>query len=970
MATPSRRRSQRRKLRLDRSRLLLIAAVVASIGIAGGAYLILSQKGPEDHIEAAQAHIDRGDRQAAIIELKNALQLAPDNAAARYELGKLYLAGQEYAAAEKELMRARDGGHRAADLPTLLASALIGLRQPKRVLDEIPVPEGAGADLATPLLALRARAHLMLGDTAAAEQRLQEADALQAGHPETLVTRAQMAVMAGQQDTALDLLDRAIAADGKRADLWMMKGDLLRLSSRWPGHPENDPVAGAGAGASSESGAQRSKRREQALAAYRKVLELDPGNVPGSIAVSLLYLENNDLDRAEAELAQVAKQAPEHPMARYLGAVIDFRRDRPNEAKAKLQQVLKRAPDLLPAHLLAGAVEFTLGNRETAIAHLGKVLERMPDHAYARKLMAAAMVGSGQLDEAQRLIAGLQGDHDLLTASLQGDIALRRGDYATARQHLEQASVLAPDNPALLVELARSRMGSGDTAGAIEALNRAAELDTTTGRPDAILVQTHLRAGRHTDAMAAAERLIRERPRDPLGHYLVGLVRQATRDVAGARASFAEAQKQDATYLPAAAELARLDLKANDPKAARGRFEAVLAKDPRNSRALIALAGMAATQKDEAAYLDHLTRAKQANPKDPAAYELLALHWLQRQDPAKALVEAKAGLDATGHARLYDAMGTAQLMQNDRNGALASFQQWTKAAPGDPRGHYKLALVQRMLGDTQAALQSLDRALALSPNAADVQSAKAVALAEAGRPQEGLRLARSLQQQAPKSAVGLVAEADILVHGKNLAAAGEAYAKAARLAGSGILASTAYRTLAQAGQQKQAETLLTQWLAERPNDTVARHTLADGLLNSGKLSEAMKHYAQLYQANPKDLVAANNLAWIYGELGDPRALPQAEAAYALAPENPSTLDTLGWILVNRGQLPRGLPLLAKAHKLAPDSPPILWHYAAALAKSGDRQNALAKLEGLLDSQIEFPERQQAIKLFNSLKQGS
>lgn len=965
MATRSHRRSRGNRLQLDPSRLLLIAGVVAAIGIAGGAYHLLSQKGPADHIEAAQSHMGRGDRQAAIIELKNALQLAPDNAQARYELGKLYLASQDYASAEKELARARDGGHRADDLPTLLASALIGLGQPKRVLDEIPVPEGARPELAAPLLALRARAQLMLGERGAAEQGLSEADALRPDHPETLVTRAQIAVMAGQQDTALGLIDRAIAADAKRADLWMLKGELLRLSGRSPERPNNDLVPARQA---SELAAQRSGQRGQALAAYRKVLELDPGHVPALLAVSLLHLEAGDLDRAEAELKQVARQAPDHPIARYLGALIDFRRDRPDAAKDKLQQVLEQAPDLLPAKLLAGAVEFTLGNRQTAIAHLGKVLERMPEHAYARKLMAAAMVGTGQLDEAQRVLASLRGDDDLLTASLHGDIALRRGDYAAARQHLEQASALAPDNPALLVELARSRMGSGDAAGAIEALNRAAELDSSSGRPDAILVQTYLRAGRHSEALAAAERLVRERPQDPLGHHLAGLVRQATRDFAGARAGYAEALKRDAAYLPAAASLARLDLEANDRKAAQGRFESVLAKDPRNSRALIALAGLAAIRKDDSAYLDYLTRAKQANPKDPAAYELLALHWLQRQDPAKAMVEAKAGLDASGHVRLYDALGTAQLMQNDRNGALVSFQQWVKAAPADPRGHYKLALIQRMTGDTQAALQSLERALAITPNAADVQSAKAVALAEAGRPEEGLRLARSLQQKAPKSPLGVVTEADILAHGKNFAGAGEAYAKAARIEGNGMLASTAYRTLIQAGQQKQADALLIQWLAERPGDNIARHTLAAGLLKSGQLSEAMKHYAQLYQANPKDVVAANNLAWIYGELGDPRALPQAEGAYALAPEHPATLDTLGWLLVQRGEAKRALQYLSKAHTLAPDAPEIHYHLAAAQAAAGDRKAALASLERLLSGKRAFAQQAEATRLFHQLKQ--
>ncbi len=938
MSTQTRRQSRRRKLRLNRTHALIAAAIIATVGLAGGSYYVLSRKDPDDYLAAARTQVARGDRQAAIIELKNALQLAPEDAALRYELGKLYVAGQDYAAAEKELTRARDGGHSADDLPALLARALIGQRQPKRVLDEIPVPEGARPELAAPLLALRARAQLMLGDKAAAEQSLREADALRPDHPETLVTRAQLAVAAGDRANALTLIDRAIAGDGKRADLWMMKGDLLRLE----------------------------KQTEPARAAYRRALELDPEQIGAHLAIGLLHLERNELDQAQAQLAQADKLVPNHPMARYLGAVVDFRRGHHNEAKTKLQEVLKVAPDLLPAQLLAGATEFALGNRQSAIGHLGKVLERVPDHPYARKLMAAAMVSAGQLDEAQRLVAGL-GDDDLLSAVLQGDIALRKRDFAAARQHLEQAAALAPDNPALLVELARSRMASGDSAGAIEALNRAAELDTASGRPDALLVLTHLRAGRPAEAMAAAERLVRERPKDPLGYFLIGQVHLARRDLAGAKSAFSEALKQEPTYLPAATELARMDLQANDRKAARGRFEAILAKDPRNSRALIALAGLAADQKDEKAYLDYLTRAKQANPKDPAAYELLAAYWLQRRDAAKALVEAKAGLDMTGQARFHDAMGAAQLMQNDRDAALATYQLWVKAAPENPMAHFRLAQVQRARGDSASALQSLGRALAISPDATELLAVKAVTLAEVGRAEDGLRLARSLQQKAPKSPTGLMAEGDILVHGKKPAAAAEAYAKAARLGNSGALAATAYRNWVAAGQQKQADAFLQQWIKERPNDGVARHTLADGLLKSGRLSEAQTQYELLYKANPRDLIAANNLAWIYGELKDPRALPQAEAAYALAPEHPSTLDTLGWILVQQGQTQRGRTLLEKAHERSPDAPDIHWHLAVALAKSGDTPRALTELERLLNSGRDFANRQAAIQYFHILK---
>lgn len=930
--------SRHRLRRIKRSHLLILAGILVTVAAGGITYHFLGRSTPEDHLRAAREHLDRGQSEAAIIELKNALQLAPDRAEVRYSLGKLYLARQDFAAAEKELRRAREGGHRAEDLPILLARTLIALRQPRRVLEEIDVPEGATPQQAAPLLALRARAQLLLGDGTGAEQTLGQAEALLPGHAEVLVSRAQMSLSAGQAAVALDFLERAIAADGRRADLWLMKGDLQRLN----------------------------KQGQAALASYDQALRIEPHNVAAHIAKAVLHLQANALEPAAAELRQAGRIAPDHLMVRYLDALVDFRRGRNAEAQTKVQQVLKAAPDFLPGRLLSGAVNLALGNRNHAIADLNKVLEHLPEHAHARKLLAMAMVGTGQLNEAQELLADSRFGDDLLAQSLQGDIALRKGDFAAARQHLEKAAQLAPQNASLLIELAQSRMGTGDTAGAIEALDKAAELDTTTLHPEALLIQTHLKSGNRAAAMAVVDRLLKERPKDPQVHHLRGMVLLAGGDSNGARASFTEALRLDPAYLPAAARLANLDLKANDPKAARARFEAVVAKDPKNSRAWLALAGLAASRKDDREYLDLLTRARQANPKDPAAYELLARYWLNRRDPEKALVEAKAGLDTTGFAHLHDAMGAAQLMQGNRTGALQTYQQWVKVSPSDPKAHSRLATVQRLTGDRKSALESLDRALALVPESIEILSAKAVTLAEAGRSDEGLRLARSLQHRHARSPAGYVTEGDILAHDGKLAAAAEAYVRAARIANSGMLISRAYQLLHAAGQQSRGDAMIEQWLREHPADVLARHTLAGGLLKAGRIQDAMKHYTHLLNTNPKDVIAANNLAWIYGELKDPRALIQAERAHELAPQNPATLDTLGWILVNNGQPVRGIELLRKALSRSPEAPTIRWHLAASLAKVGQKDRALLELRQLIDSGVEFPQKAEAKTLLQDL----
>jgi len=100
--------------------------------------------------------------------------------------------------------------------------------------------------------------------------------------------------------------------------------------------------------------------------------------------------------------------------------------------------------------------------------------------------------------------------------------------------------------------------------------------------------------------------------------------------------------------------------------------------------------------------------------------------------------------------------------------------------------------------------------------------------------------------------------------------------------------------------------------------------------------------------DPINLLATSNLAAIYWRQKDPRALDYFEQSYKLKPDSATIIDNLGWVLVERGKLERGLELLGRAAAQAPDNPEIRYHFAVALAKSGDKAQARRELERLLD----------------------
>ena len=81
------------------ARFIALAAVI-------GALIACGQPSPEKLMASAKEHLAKGDRNAAVIDLRNVLQQAPDNGEARLMLGQALFEAGDYVSAEKELSRA------------------------------------------------------------------------------------------------------------------------------------------------------------------------------------------------------------------------------------------------------------------------------------------------------------------------------------------------------------------------------------------------------------------------------------------------------------------------------------------------------------------------------------------------------------------------------------------------------------------------------------------------------------------------------------------------------------------------------------------------------------------------------------------------------------------------------------------------------------------------------------------------
>ena len=111
-----------------------------------------------------------------------------------------------------------------------------------------------------------------------------------------------------------------------------------------------------------------------------------------------------------------------------------------------------------------------------------------------------------------------------------------------------------------------------------------------------------------------------------------------------------------------------------------------------------------------------------------------------------------------------------------------------------------------------------------------------------------------------------------------------------------------------------------------------------------------------------------NLAWLFQQSGNLDALSIAEKAYGLAPEQPATISTLGWVLVQEGEPARGLALLREAHARDATAMRTRYYIAVALEALGRNEKARVELEAVLASERDSRLMAAARELFERLSE--
>jgi len=914
--------------------LILFIAAVAS----PGAVIALPEEA-ETYVQSADQLIQKGDLRGAAIQLRNAIQKAPEDGALRVKLGQVYLALGDPIAAEATVVAARERGIPEELTAGLLAEALYQQGEFGRLLKSVPAGNRP-AKTESVVRTLRGLAHLALGEIGNAETMLRDAERLDPSALGPKIALVNLYLTNGQIAEADREADAALAMAPDNSQALAAKGRVLGAKGDTAG----------------------------ALEKFNSSIERDPNNVQALFNRIGIFIKQGNLDAAQKDLEKVVARNPRSVQAIYLQALIFAQKGDFQKADETITKISGSFSQFAQAYYLAGTIKYRLGQSDIAEDYLTRFAAREPNVAGPHTILAAIALRKGDtaraLDEIQKALKLAPNDVDAL--NLAGQIYSARGEPEKALEALEAAGKARPNNATLQAELALVRIDRGETTTGLDELQKIMESDPKAPGVGTTLVLSALRVGDVARASTAAESLVKSDPDNILYQELLGMSRFASRDLPGAEAIFKKIVDKNPDLATARRNLAQIYLAMRRNSDAKQLYEAALKRNPSDVDSLLALAeiSIAEGKGDEAA--KYLKSAQAASTNSPApGLRLAAFYESQKNWPAALNAVQDLRVKFQQDPDVAYALARVQIESGETAHGLQTYRQAIEASPKSLPllEHYAAALFDNK--DYAGARDILRRVLTLAPNNEQIKLQLVAVEYKASGADAALSVARSFSASDPQSPLSEILAAQVLAeNGKTADGIALLEKKLAQEPSSRVVAAITSLQLG-AGEREQALALLQQWLAKHPDDVALRFRMAEIHVAMKNYDLALGEFERLARERDSDAVVLNNLAWLYQYKGDSRAKEVAERAYRIAPA-PQIADTLGWILTQQGGAEAGLTYLTEAGNAMPANPDVQFHLAVALQKTGKADDARKILQKIVALDTNFDSKEDAKRLLAQL----
>jgi len=567
----------------------------------------------------------------------------------------------------------------------------------------------------------------------------------------------------------------------------------------------------------------------------------------------------------------------------YLGLIAEKQHDLSAAATA-FQRVAEADPKHLEAHVKAGQYALLSGDAQGGRRYADEVLAIAPDKPEGHTLKAAAFMMENKLPEAEKeanaALAIDPKNTDALVI-LAGQKA-RSSNTAGALALVERGLQSNPQSTDLLLVKLRLMYDQGRTADVVAVLRRLNELDPKNPNYAVDLGNQLAAAGKVDEADKTFRRALDNNPDADIliGAYAAFLI--ATKNLDGATAAIKELAGQAERPTKYTLLLEQLYLrsgKLDDAKALMENLQqkATIAND--RLQAQVELARIAYLTGDKTGALDQVGKVLETDAANEAGLLLRAAIMVESAKFDDAIADARSvlrqNINSTGGLTI---LGKAYTAAGERDLAIETYRSLLRISPNDVDARLQMASLLATKSPNDA-LDNLDAAIALRPDAVELKVQKAEYLVRIGSASKAELIAQELLKEPKLVGVAhrILGESALIRTDYPTAisefalaqSAGEDFAKV------GGQLVTAY---VRAGKIADADKMLSDRIAANAKDADAMVLLAAVRQQGGKSADAEKLLGEAIAARPDDSSAYLGLAQL---LASQR---KTEAAAKLADE--------------------------------------------------------------------------------------
>ena len=839
-----------------------------------------SEKSMESHLADARNYVSQQQIDAAIVEYKNAIQKGPNASEPRFELGKLYLQQNNYAAAEKELNKAMDLGYPASQVIPLLSIAYQQSGAENALAEVDYRAEGMSAVESAEVGFYKLQALMQLGKNEEAQTLLAD-----------LSTLDTSSVYKGLIDSYAFVLnndmDGALAATEKLREQAPTNKDVLQQLAKiylQKGEPS------------------------KAAEVYGVYVSQYPDDVTSKFAYAALLIEIRELDKAEPIVDDLLTLNENHPLLNTFKGIIESANENYAKALEHLEIAVQNGRSDQVVRLVAGFSAYQIQDFEAAQRHLTMVASSLPDNHPGLRMLADSMLQLGENDEALEVLARVEGEQGIDAAlfSKASYQLLKDGNVVGAQQMVaksEAVSTTAED----LSRLGVLQLSLNDIDGLVN-LEQAVEQSPESVTSQATLLRAYIATSQLEKAKSAAKEWHEQSPETAAPLIYLG-------NIATAEGAYQEA----AQYLDKASELegaknevfysrAKLLVAEGKKDNAISFVRAFIDKNPADVEAL-ALWFALATEKGNAEDVIKYTQTQfNANKTNLNLRLLLArMYSLNSQlDKTVSLLSDVEGNEASPQA-FWNLKGQALIATNNVEAATAFFDRWLSFYPQDKNAVLGKLLIIDSQKQFDQGLALTNKVLAKRPDA-QLTLLKAYFHSRLGQAKPAWDIINSTADdvKALPFVRGVIARLHLIDKAPEQAVEhAQAAYDATPNSDNALLLIAA---LEMSGKKAQAFTFLEKHVQAHSNDIPSAMLLAERQIGKDRAA-AIKTYEQVLTKTPDNFVVLNNLAYLALEDKNlTRAEELAKKAVSLQRENADAVDTLAQIYVAKGDKAAALKL--------------------------------------------------------------